>query len=230
MKTLKRVRFTFVLAGMVFGCIFLNSCIAESESKSNDAKAPIKETSIVAEAKCNAKSELRTSMTKLWEDHVAWTRNVILNVFDDLPGTNEAVERLLKNQDDIGDAIRPYYGEEAGNKLTALLHTHILEACELFKATKENNKLKMATIHKAWHLNADSISQFFCNANPNWKISEMKPMMREHLDLTMVEAQARLKRDYDGDIAAYDKVRIEIAKMADMLYMGIAKQFPEKIK
>src|SRR5215510_579205 len=70
----------------------------------------------------NPKSEqLRLAMHKLWEDHVTWTRNVILNIIDDLPGTQQAVNRLLKNQDDIGNAIKPVYGDAAGNELTKLL-------------------------------------------------------------------------------------------------------------
>jgi hypothetical protein len=51
------------------------------------------------------------AMHKLWEDHIVWTRNVILNIMDDLPGTDQAVNRLLSNQDDIGNAVKPFYGE-----------------------------------------------------------------------------------------------------------------------
>src|SRR5262245_5811618 len=63
-----------------------------------------------------AAAELRTNMRKLWEDHVTWTRNVICCLTDDLPGTDQAVKRLLKNQDDIGNAIKPVYGDAAGTK------------------------------------------------------------------------------------------------------------------
>src|SRR5258705_7666328 len=84
--------------------------------------------------------KLRTAMRELWEDHVTWTRNVIFNIIDDLPGTDEEVKRLLKNQDDIGNAIKPYYGDEAGAKLAALLHTHITQAADLLKAVKKDDK------------------------------------------------------------------------------------------
>src|ERR1044072_4596169 len=66
-------------------------------------------------------SDFRADMRKLWEDHITWTRNVIFNIIDTLPGTNEAVARLLQNQVDIGNAIKPYYGAEAGDKITDLL-------------------------------------------------------------------------------------------------------------
>ena len=78
----------------------------------------------VPSAKSKAE-QLRSNMHKLWEDHITWTRNVILNIMDDLPGTDQAVARLLRNQDDIGNAIKPVYGEAAGNELTRLLREHI---------------------------------------------------------------------------------------------------------
>lgn len=181
-------------------------------------------------AKCKAETKLRTAMRKLWEDHVTWTRNVILNIIDDLPGTDEAVKRLLKNQDDIGEAVKPYYGKEAGEKLAALLHTHITQAADLLKAAKANNTGEFDRINKEWHANADEISEFLSKANPNWKLSEMKDMMHDHLKLTTEEAQARIKKDYEADVKAYDKVHDEILKMSDMLYMGIVEQFPDKVK
>ena len=174
--------------------------------------------------------QLRSSMHKLWEDHVTWTRNVILNIMDNLPGTDQAVARLLRNQDDIGNAIKPIYGDAAGNELTRLLKEHIVVAADLLKAAKTDNKKSFDDINKKWFANADEISAFLSKANPNWKLEDMKKMMHDHLNLTTEEAVARLKKDYDADVKAYDKVHDEILMMADMLTDGILKQFPDKFK
>src|ERR1051326_6261362 len=152
-----------------------------------------------------AANELRTNMRKLWEDHVTWTRNVICCLTDNLPGPDQAVKRLLKNQEDIGNAIKPLYGEDAGNKLTALLHDHIIIAADVVKAAKASDNAALDAANKKWFANADEISAFLSKANPNWKEDDMKKMMHDHLKLTTDEAVARIKKDYDGDVAAYDK-------------------------
>ena len=179
-------------------------------------------------AKSSKSEQLRMAMHKLWEDHIVWTRNVILNIMDDLPGTEQAVNRLLSNQDDIGNAVKPFYGEEGGKELTRLLREHITTAADLLKAAKTGNNSAFDAANKKWSANADEISDFLSKANPNWKLNDMKKMMHDHLTLTTDEAVARLKKDYAADVKAYDKVHDEILMMADMLTDGIIKQFPGK--
>lgn len=172
--------------------------------------------------------KLKTDMRKLWEDHTIWTRNVILNIMDGLPGTDEAVERLLKNQDDISDAIKPYYGEDAAKKLDDLLHTHITTAADLLKAARANNNDEFKRQDKLWHDNADQIAKFLSDANTNWGYNDMKKMMDKHLELTTNEAVDRQKKNYKDDVKDFDKVREEILEMSDMLTEGIIRQFPDK--
>lgn len=172
--------------------------------------------------------ELKADMRKLWEDHVVWTRNVIFCLVDELPGKDQAVKRLLQNQVDIGNAIKPYYGEKGGNKLAGLLCTHINLSAEVVDAAKNGNTTALDAANKKWYANADEISEFLCSANPNWILADMKVMMKSHLKITTDEAKHRIKKEYDADIIAFDKVHMEILAMADMLAGGIIKQFPEK--
>lgn len=174
--------------------------------------------------------EYKTNMRKLWEDHITWTRNVTFCIIDELPGTALAVARLQKNQDDIGNALIPYYGEISSKKFADLLHVHISTAADVLKATKTDNQTALADANKKWFANADEISQFLSNANPNFKREEMKMMMDDHLKLTTEVAIARKKKDYEGDVKAYDKVHLQILKMSDVISDGIIKQFPDKFK
>jgi len=171
------------------------------------------------------------AMRKLWEDHITWTRMFIVSAVADLPDVGHAAERLLQNQADIGDAVKPFYGEAAGEQLTALLRDHILIAADLVTAAKAGDAAKVEDAKARWYTNADEIAAFLNSANPkNWPLDEMKAMMREHLDLTLEEAVARLTGNWAADIAAYDKIHQQALAMADMLSTGIIRQFPKQFK
>jgi hypothetical protein len=168
-------------------------------------------------------------MRELWNDHVTWTRLYIVSAAADLPGKEATAKRLLRNQADIGNAVKPFYGDAAGDKLTALLKDHILIATEVIDAARAGQADKRTDAAKRWHENADEIASFLSAANPgNWPLQEMKSMMREHLELTTAEVGAHLGKDWTADVDAYDKAREQILMMADMLSSGIIKQFPEK--
>jgi hypothetical protein len=169
------------------------------------------------------------AMDKLWEDHIVWTRMVIVDFAANLPDLKVAEARLLRNQADIGNAIKPYYGNAAGTKLTQLLRTHILDAVPVLVAAKAGDKPKLNAALKAWYANAHQIAVFLSKANPDsWSLPMMDSMMKEHLQLTTAEAVARLEGHWSADVAAYDRVHREILQMADMLSSGIVAQFPDR--
>ena len=176
-----------------------------------------------------SRSTFHDAMRQLWEDHIVWTRMVIVSVADDLPDLPVAVDRLLRNQDDIGDAIKPFYGDAAGEELSRLLREHITGAADLLAAAKAGDADAVAEASAAWYANGDAIATFLATANPrNWELDEMKAMMRDHLDLTLQEAVARLEGRYADDAAAYDEIHVQILHMADMLSDGILAQFPAR--
>jgi len=172
---------------------------------------------------------LRQGMRSLWEDHVSWTRLAIISLTTDSPDTKATVARLLRNQSDIGNAIKPYYGAKAGNELTRLLREHILVAADLVAAARAGDKAKLATEQKAWQRNADSIAVFLNKANPDvWKLGEMKTMLHSHLTLTTQEVVARLQGKWNADVRAYDAIVKQALGMSDMLSAGIIHQFPAR--
>ena len=169
------------------------------------------------------------AMNKLWEDHITWTRMVIVDFAAGLPDLKAAETRLLRNQADLGNAIKPYYGAAAGAKLTSLLRTHILEAVPVLAAAKAGDKPALTKAVAAWYANAHRIAAFLSKANTtSWPLSMTSSMMKRHLALTTNEAVARLQGHWAADIAAYDAVHAEILQMSKMLSDGIVSQFPEK--
>lgn len=173
----------------------------------------------------------RNDMRKLWEDHVFYTRLVIISIDGDQKDLKPTVDRLLRNQVDIGNAIKPFYGDAAGDQLTSLLQDHIKTAGELLLAAKAGDTAKTNDAKSRWYANGDVIAAFLTSANPkNWPAGATKPLMKMHLDTTMDEAVARFQGDWNADIAAFDKANEHILVMADALSLGIIRQFPEKFK
>lgn len=171
------------------------------------------------------------AMRKLWEDHITWTRLFIVSDAASLHDLDVTTSRLLQNQADIGDAIKPFYGDAAGTQLTSLLHDHIVIAGDLLAAAKAGDQAKVNSVSATWYANGDQIASFLSSANPkNWPLAETQEMMKDHLDLTLAEAVARLQGNYGEDIVQYDKVHLEILQMADMLSSGITAQFPDKFR
>jgi hypothetical protein len=174
---------------------------------------------------------LRNDMRKLWEDHIVWTRLAIISLTTGSPDTEATVGRLLANQTHIGDAVKPFYGEAAGNELTRQLRLHILIAADVVAAAKAGDAARLADAQARWQANADDIAAVLASVNPHfWKLRRMKAEMRTHLDLTTREAVARLQGNWDADVAAYDEIHDHILHLADFLSAGLVKQFPKRFR
>lgn len=172
---------------------------------------------------------LKLALRRLWSDHVIWTREYVVAAVAGTPDASAAAGRLLKNQEDIGNAVVPLYGAAAGEALTDLLKQHILIAVDLVAAAKSGDNAKFAENDAKWTANAEAIAGLLSGANPsNWSKADVTDLLMQHLNLTKGEVVARLKADWDGDVAAFDQIFTEILTVADVLADGIVKQFPDK--
>jgi len=171
--------------------------------------------------------DFQSAMRRLWEDHVIYTRLFIISDVENLADKSATADRLLQNQVDIGNAIKPFYGDAAGNQLTALLKQHILIAVAVLDAAKAGDQAALQKASTDWYANANDIAAFLSSANPkSWPLSTMQSMMKTHLDQTLQEAVDRLHGNYAADIQDFDAVETHILSMADGLSAGIVAQFP----
>lgn len=214
-KSIKKLFLSLLLVSLV-----LSSIPLQASRMSSNVNIPY------TKSQCKLQKEAQ----KLWIDHVIWTRSYATSAIASLPDQNDVLQRLLKNQDDIGDSVKPYYGEEAGNKLTALLREHIALAGQVLNATKNNNKSELDKYNKLWHENADQIAEFLSSANPNYSLNDLKDMLYQHLEHLTDQFVARLNNNWQADIDAYDKGEEHMIHFANILADGIIKQFPEKFK
>jgi hypothetical protein len=174
---------------------------------------------------------LRNGMRVLWEDHVTWTRLAVISLVAGTRDTDATVARLLRNQADIGNAVKPFYGRGGGDALTAELRRHILIAADVIAAAKSGDGAKLAAEQARWQRNADDIAALLNRVNPRyWKRAAVRSMLNEHLRLTTQEVVARLQGNWTADVAAYDRIHRHALMMADTLSTGLVKQFPGRFR
>ena len=196
-----------------------------------NATAHTSETAHVSGAVTGKELALRTDMRKLWEDHITWTRLAIISLTTGSPDTKATVARLLRNQVDIGNAVKPFYGTAAGNGLTRLLRQHILIAADVIAAAKAGDSAKLADAQARWLANADAVAGVLASVNPrHWPLAAMKAEMYRHLALTTQEVVARLQGRWAADVTAYDRVHHHILHMSDLLSGGLVAQFPDRFR
>jgi hypothetical protein len=194
---------------------------------------PVQSSASAATATASAQLDGQTlavhdAMRKLWEEHVLWTRLFIVSDVAGLPDLQATTARLLANQTDIGNAIKPFYGSANGDELTTLLMQHILQAAQILADAKAGNSTALAQDEQAWYANANQIASFLHSLNPeNWPLAALQAMMRQHLNLTLTEAVDQLQGNYAASVAEFDAVENEILGMADTLSNGIIAQFSE---
>jgi hypothetical protein len=165
---------------------------------------------------------------RLWEDHITWTRVVIMGILDDLPGTNTYIDRLIQNYEDMEDALVPYYGDDA-EVLGDLIQDHLVIAAELLTAAHDGDIPGFNDALARWYDNANQIAVQMNEMNPQfWPLAETQEMWIAHLDATLEEATTHLNGDFAGEVAAYDQVHSLALEMADFISAGIIRQFPQK--
>ncbi|EFV74759.1 MULTISPECIES: hypothetical protein [Cytobacillus] len=186
-----------------------------------------------AQKPCITQSEVKfgNEFRRLWVDHVLWTSNYITSATTaGAEDQKQVLARLLKNQEDIGNSIKPYYGDAAGNKLTELLKEHIVIAGDIVEAAKSGQGAKVNQLNKIWHRNADEIAAFLSGANPNLQNEDVKKLLYTHLELVTDDLTASLVKDWDARIVSIDDGLSHIIMMADAISDAVVKQFPDKFK
>lgn len=170
--------------------------------------------------------QLLERMNLMWEQHIMWTRMLLISIAENLKDLNATQTRLLQNPKDIADIFRRYYGNAVANRIQQLLTEHLVIGKDLIVALKNKNEQQVANLNTKWYQNADEMAEAFSSINPFYPKEEIRKMLYEHLRLTTNEVNNRLQGNYEADINDYDMVQKEILKMSQFFVNGIVQQFP----
>ena len=184
---------------------------------------------VAAKVMSKSETELRSSMRTLWESRAILLRAYIVSEMNDSRNTDEAKDKLLRNARDLGASIQPYYGYFARSILTGFLKNDVLLTAKVIKSAKLGNKVDLDWNKDNWYSNAFLLAGFFAITHNQTK-EDLKNMLYKHLDLTMGEIEAILKKDKGKDLGYYAKDRTHMIMFSDVLVDGLVKQFPERFK
>lgn len=168
---------------------------------------------------------LKEKMREIWEQHVFWTRLLIVSIIDRLNDEHETTSRLLRNANDMADLYRTYYGNEVASIIAKLMNEHLVIAANLVHAIISNNTNEVNNLNASWYKNADEIASSLNSINPNYDQATLRQMLYTHLDLTKEEVTNRINLNYKKEIEVFDEVEKEALMMADYFTEGIYKQF-----
>jgi hypothetical protein len=224
-SSLANRRLTLTLAGLLAVLSMVVALAVSGPGESHAATHRAHTASVpVGTAKAVA---FHDKMRALWEAHGSWTHMVITSFVGNLPNLKAEEAVLLHNQVDIGNAVKPYYGAAAGNKLTRLLKKHILGAVDVLVAAKSADKAKLAQAEAAWYANGRQIADYLHAADPRFlSRSAARMMMKTHLNQVIEQAVDELEGHYAADARAFGPYIRHILDMADMISNGIIRQFP----
>ena len=161
----------------------------------------------------------------LWMEHVNWTRMTIISIVFQLPDLPFVQQRLLQNATDLGNCLRPFYGDQIADHYAKLIQEHLVIAAELVTAAVKGDTDTADVKEKEWYKNADDIVLFLSNINPYLNKDALKNMFYKHLELTKNEAVTMIQKNYKADVEVFDEIEAEALAMSDMIASAIVLQF-----
>lgn len=179
---------------------------------------------------CSSEIGLNNRMRLVWEQHIYWSRMLLVSIISRLSDEQAVTNRLLQNPEDIAMVFGAYFSEESTNMLARLLTEHLQLGAELITALRDGDRTKADLINRQWYANADQLALTFAQMSPYYRFEEVKDMLYQHLGMLKNQTAYYLAGRYQESIQEFDASEQQILALADYLANGIVLQFPEDFR
>jgi hypothetical protein len=165
----------------------------------------------------------------LWLNHIFWVRNVVTaTLAKNADAAKVAEGEVVANAHGIADAIKPFYGDKAGDALFALLAGHYGAIKAYLVATDAGDKAGQDKATDDLMANADKIATFLSGANPNLPKDAVMGLLQAHGGHHISQIQQLKAKNYAEEAKTWGEMQTHMYVIADALTGAIAKQFPDK--
>lgn len=164
--------------------------------------------------------DMKSALRKLFTDHGVYTALVMKSIVDHSEDTKVLLNRLLLNQKDIGDQLKPLIGDK-GDILTEVLTQHIKLAGDVITAAVKKDKQLQNKIKKLFN-NSDVVAKTLTSINPNkLPFETTQEMFHQHNQFVFDMTVARINKDFLKEQKLYDAYYNELLMMSDTIYNAL---------
>lgn len=176
-------------------------------------------------------TELQLALRDLWTGHVFWVRSVVVAThYEDEAGAAAAEEQVVRNARSLADAVIPFYGEEAADKLFELLAGHYGAIKEYMKADFAGNTRGAKKASDSIVSNAEEISVFLSGANPYLPKDTLMSLLSAHGGHHIAQIGAIDKGDFKSEAGTWEAMLKHMYTISDAMASALTRQFPDIVK
>ena len=169
--------------------------------------------------------DLTSTLRKLFTDHAVYTKFVINAIIDGTADIKALLPRLMQNQVDIGDQLKPIIGNKS-SVLIKLLQKHIelagatvteiAQDSTYFDSDVVSDSIQEAINNQLW--NGNQVASFLSALNSEVLGKEMvESMFQQHNMFVVMMAMKRKEKDYVQELVLYDAYYNQILEMSDAI-------------
>ncbi len=172
--------------------------------------------------------DLRKDLNIKLAEHVALTSEAVRVSYDGHDSSNEVIDELDKNSQELADVVGSFYGDEAKATFLKLWQDHITFFVNYTVSVKNDDEEGSDQALSDLEEYAREASEFFAGLNTNLSADSLKPLFTQHRDLIVASINDYTEANYTEALDKESKAYAQAGEMADVISEGIVKQFPDK--